>query len=312
MKFGLMKYSHTNNLGNEIQSIAARQFLPNIDFYIEHEKLNLFENDEMVKMIMNGGYLDCLKSWPPSEDIEPLLISMHFNTTFNDTKKVISTTESKDFFSSYGPVGCRDISTLNLLNELDIDAYYSGDLTLTLNSKNKEKTYKYIVVNSHIQRDVINFLKTKTDMPIYNIHQHSLESFDQKYLTRHPIDFSLTSLQSYEEKFFMAENLLRLYENAHCVITDRVHCALPCIALQTPVLLLDSAVFAPERLCGLDKLVFQTNFEDYKSNYELFDVLNPPKNPNNHLKIRDKLIKKQKNSRVIFQNHIILIIQKII
>lgn len=42
MKFGLMSYDYTTNLGNEIQSIAARRFLPKIDYFIEHEKLNLF------------------------------------------------------------------------------------------------------------------------------------------------------------------------------------------------------------------------------------------------------------------------------
>ncbi len=144
MKFGLMKYSYTTNLGNEIQSIAARQFLPKIDFFIEHEKLNLFENDEKVKMIMNGWYLDFPQSWPPSDDIDPFLISMHFNSSYNNTKHVISTPESRDYFSSYGPVGCRDISTLNLLNQMDIDAYYSGDLTLTLTGKTQENSYKYI------------------------------------------------------------------------------------------------------------------------------------------------------------------------
>ena len=79
MKFGLMKQPYTTNLGNGVQSIDARQFLLKIDFYIDHEELNLFKSPEETKMIMSGWYFDCLKSWPPSEDIEPLLISMHFN-----------------------------------------------------------------------------------------------------------------------------------------------------------------------------------------------------------------------------------------
>lgn len=77
MKYGLMSYAYTTNLGNEIQSIAARRFLPKIDYYIDHEKLNLFNSHDKIKMIMNGWYLDCLKSWPPSKSIDPLLISMH-------------------------------------------------------------------------------------------------------------------------------------------------------------------------------------------------------------------------------------------
>lgn len=294
MKFGLMKYSYTTNLGNEIQSIAARQFLPQIDSYIEHEKLNLFKSPEKVKMIMNGWYMDCVESWPPSEDIEPLLISMHFNTSFNNTKEVIAMPESRDFFSSYGPVGCRDISTLNLLNELEIDAYYSGDLTLTLNGRNQPSEQKYIVVSSRRSGEIIDFLKTKTNLPIYDIQHESIESFEQKYLDRRPISYTLTSFYDFKDKFFIAENFLRLYENAHCVITDRVHTALPCLGLKTPVLFFNTAPFAPERLTGLDKLVLQSNFEEYKQNYDIFDVENPPQNPNNYLKIRETLINKTK------------------
>lgn len=294
MKFGLMKYSYTTNLGNEIQSIAARQFLPKIDYYIEHEKLNLFESEEKVKMIMNGWYLDCLKSWPPSDNIDPLLISMHFNKTFNDTSKVISTSESRDFFSSYGPVGCRDFSTLNLLNELEIDAYYSGDLTLTLKGKNKKNEQKYIVVNARNSSKIIKFLKTKTNIPIYEVQHESIESFEQKYLDSRPISYTLTSFYDFKEKFFIAESFLRLYENAYCVITDRVHSALPCLSLKTPVLFFNTAIFAPERLFGLDKLVLQTNFEDYKDDYSIFDVENPPQNPKNYLKIQKDLINKTK------------------
>lgn len=295
MKYGLMKYSYTTNLGNEIQSIASRQFLPHIDAYIEHEKLDLFKSPEKVKMIMNGWYMDCVESWPPSEDIEPLLISMHFNSSFNETKNVIAKPESRDFFSSYGPVGCRDISTLNLLNELDIDAYYSGDLTLTLNGKNNENPEKYIVVNSTLDaNNIINFLKTKTNLPIYNIQHESIESFEQKYLDRRPINYTLTSFYDFKEKFFIAENFLKIYENAYCVITDRVHCALPCLSLKTPVLFFNTAPFAPERLIGLDKLVIQTNLEEYKQNYDMFDVENPPENPKNYLNIQKRLINKTK------------------
>lgn len=292
MKFGLMKYSYTTNLGNEIQSIASRQFLPTIDCYIDHEKLNLFECSQKVKLIMNGWYLDCPKSWPPSQDIDPLLISMHFSSTRNDTIEVITTKESRDYFSSHDPIGCRDLSTLNLLNELDIDAYYSGDLTLTLKSENKTNDNKYIVVNSHISSEIVEFLKTKTDIPIYEIYQESIKSFDLDYLENK--NHRLTSFYDYEEKFFLAESILRLYENAYCVITDRVHCVMPCLAFKTPVLFFDDAKFAPERLEGLEKLVLKSNFDEYKENYSIFDVENPPKNPNDYMKLRKDLIHKTK------------------
>lgn len=294
MKYGLMSYDYTTNLGNEIQSIAARQFLPKVDYFIEHEKLNLFRSPEKVKMIMNAWYLDCLKSWPPSDSIDPLLISMHFTTSFNDTRKVISSKESRDFFSRYGPVGCRDYVTLNMLEEFDIDAYYSGCLTLTLNGANKKDDYKYIVVNCLNSKEVIEFLKTKTDLPIYDIYQETLHTLERKYLDEMPTSYTLTSFYDHNEKFFIAENILKLYENAHCVITDRVHCAFPCLAFKTPVLFFNSAVFAPERFKGIGELVLQSTLEEYIEDYDIFDVENPPENSNKYLKIRKDLIQKTK------------------
>ena len=182
MKFGLMKYDYTTNLGNEIQSIAARRFLPEIDCYVDHEKLNLFESDEKVKLIMNGWYLDCLKSWPPSDSIDPLLISMHFNTSVNETKEVILSKESREFFSSYGPVGCRDQPTAELLKENDIDAYFSGCLSLTLEGMKKNTDYKYVVVNSQKSEEIVNYLKSKTELDIFEVFQDSIFSLDKKYL----------------------------------------------------------------------------------------------------------------------------------
>lgn len=295
MKYGLMSYGFTTNLGNEIQSIAAKRFLPQIDYFIDHEKLNLFNSSTNVKMIMNGWYLDCLKSWPPSEYIDPLLISMHFNTSFNNTKDIINTKKSREFFESYGPVGCRDYATLNLLTELDIDAYYSGCLTLTLeDNKNQKSDYEYMVVNSVNSHELINFLKSKTNMDIYDINQESIWSFNKKYLDMMPTSYKLTSFYNFKEKFFIGENILNIYENASCVITDRLHCAFPCLALKTPVLFIDSERFAPERLKGIEKLVFKVSMEDYTNDYSIFDVEKPPKNPDNYQKIRKNLIKKTK------------------
>ena len=39
MKYGLLCYDYLENLGNEIQSIAARRFLPEIDYFIDKMKI---------------------------------------------------------------------------------------------------------------------------------------------------------------------------------------------------------------------------------------------------------------------------------
>lgn len=297
MKYGLISYDYTTNLGNEIQSIAARRFLPQIDYYIEHEKINLFKEDKNVKTIMNGWYLDCYKAWPPSNNIDPFLISMHFTTTTEERRKqAILTEESKEYLNNYGPVGCRDMATLNFLEENGINAYFSGCLTLTLDKGNvEEKDGGYIVVVCEMKEEIIQFLKSKTNKKIYFIQQDLIPSFKKAFPPEMPPWlYNLTSFYNHDEKFFMAENLLRLYENASCVITDRLHCALPCLALETPVLLLNNRGMR-ERFEGLNQLVKEVSFEEYKLNYNIFDVNNPPKNSNDYLKIRKDLIQKCSN-----------------
>jgi len=55
VKYGLLTY-RTENIGDEIQSIAARQFLPRVDIYVERDSLNNVVSDEKIKLIMNGWF----------------------------------------------------------------------------------------------------------------------------------------------------------------------------------------------------------------------------------------------------------------
>lgn len=56
MKYALLTYS-TENVGDDIQSIAARRFLPRVDYYIDRDQIGEWENNdknETVKLIANG------------------------------------------------------------------------------------------------------------------------------------------------------------------------------------------------------------------------------------------------------------------
>ena len=291
-----MSYGYTTNLGNEIQSIAARRFLPKVDAYIDHEKIDRYDGGD-VNMIINGWYLDCPTAWPPSDKINPLLVSMHFTTSTRpfERREAILKDESREFFSRHGPVGCRDMATVNFLKDNDIDAYFTGCLTLTLDSGSKKQQSDsdggYVVVNMEQPDEVISFIKQKTDKKVYQINQDMMPSFKKAFpetMTRQI--YNLTSFYTAQEKFFMAENLLRIYENAACVITDRLHCALPSLAFETPVLFFNERNMK-ERFEGLGELLFETTPDEYMSSYGIFDVDNPPENSKKYLKIRNDLIK---------------------
>lgn len=80
MKYGVVVYGETQNIGDDIQSYAAAQLLPSVDYYIEREQLDTFRprEDEPVNAIMNGWFMHNKFAWPISNCINPLYISMHF------------------------------------------------------------------------------------------------------------------------------------------------------------------------------------------------------------------------------------------
>ena len=133
MKYGLLKYEENSqffNVGDNIQSLAAKQFLPKVDAYINREKLGAYEG-ESLKMIMNGWFTHNAAHWVPTDKINPLFVSFHINNT---AAPLMLSEEGIDYLKKHEPIGCRDQYTANLLIEKGIKAYFSGCLTLTLDS----------------------------------------------------------------------------------------------------------------------------------------------------------------------------------
>lgn len=74
-KFALFEYN-TQNIGDEIQSLAALKFLPKVDYFINRDYINYFvpDTDEEIKLIMNGWYTHQPHHFPIKQSqIHPLL-----------------------------------------------------------------------------------------------------------------------------------------------------------------------------------------------------------------------------------------------
>ena len=54
MKYGLIVFRETENIGDDIQSYAALKFLPKVDYYVEREHMDTFvpNNKEYVREII--------------------------------------------------------------------------------------------------------------------------------------------------------------------------------------------------------------------------------------------------------------------
>ena len=209
---------------------------------------------------MNAWYFHYEGTWPPSNSIDPLITSININ--LNDEKVINSfiSDESLEYMKRHGPIGARDISTLNFLKDNNIPSYFSGCLTLTLDKNPSIKKQEYIVTVD-VPKEVINFLKTKTNKKIYNVTQMAPLNMNKPNETR-------ISLYNSKEKFILANSLLDLYQGASCVITNRLHVALPCLAFDTPVLLINNYTYDVDRFFGLNNLLRNTSLDEYISNYE--------------------------------------------
>jgi len=323
MKYTLFKHSQSNmgivNIGDHIQSCAAEQFLPKINFYVERDRLNA-ELDSEAKIIMNGWFTESPENWPPSEKLKPLFVSFHLQPS--SAKIILSKIENINYLKSHEPIGCRDYKTVESLESAGIKAYFSFCLTTTLdiNYKTNKNSNEILLVDPLYNYNFSRFSKISFKEALKKISVKNLFKFknylnppsnlndfvpqniiNQANTINHDADSSLDNLELYS----IAKSILKRYAEAKLVITSRIHCALPCLALGTPVLFvldgLSDENFHMSRLRGIldhvniltkeskeevDKL-FARSMNVYSP--EQIDWNNPPKNPESFEELANKL-----------------------
>lgn len=309
------------NIGDYIQSLAAAQFFDKIDVYVNREKLNEYNGDD-IKLIMNGWFMHCPGNWPPSSKIYPLYISFHLNSI---AKEELLKEESINHFKLFESIGCRDIDTVKLLNSKGIEAYFSGCLTLTLSLKYKNDKrnnkiffvdpYYYREKNKHfsylltlikhykvIKEISLKKYKTKTLRSLIHtaaFYQQYIKVFDKNTLLNAEfISHQVTdNFDSEESKFAFATSLLHEYSKAKYIVTSRIHCALPCLSFETPVVYIDNVNQSEESYCRLNGL------------RDLFNIIENDRgkmiNKITHGKITSNSIFKNKSDYLVYKNKLI-------
>ena len=259
------------NIGDYIQALASSQFLPQIDGFIDRERLKDY-NSEECKLIMNGWYIHNAQQWPPSSKIIPLYVAVHFNSTVKD--KLLSN-ESIAYLKQYEPIGCRDTNTVKLLQSKGVNAYFSGCMTLTLgrnyHSEIKENKYYFVdpcfVTHWNLYTTFYNAIyllfhwrpiciiakkhpdpkKGLRKKMIMTAFYREYKRFFRKeilinaeYINQQSIEY-IRKFSTDEELLKEAERLVKCYAKAKLVVTSRIHCALPCLGLGTPVIYTEDA-----------------------------------------------------------------------
>lgn len=207
MLYGQVVCVTGRNIGNEIQSVAAARHLPKVDTYIDQEELHLLKSEEPVCGIMNAWFM-ITPCWPPSPALRPVFVGFHVTSK---AREIIA--KHADYLKTYEPIGTRDQGTADFLNSIGIKAEVTYCLTLSLPKREKapEKGRVFIVdaQDIAIPRELVKGSARIT----------------------HAVAFvsNATKLQ-------YAREMLETYrDQASLVITTRLHCALPCIAMGIPV-----------------------------------------------------------------------------
>lgn len=230
-KFGLLSYQESN-LGDDVQAFAALQFMPRVDYFVHRDSIGDFvpsTRNDKVKIILNGWFMGS-RSWPPAKSLEPLFISFHIGQHYYREdrkwggKNFLLRKASIAYLKEHAPIGCRDISTLKLLEAEGVEAYFSGCLTLTLGSILKKPV-------DTAAREEILLVEPNLDLRVLfdsiPLHLKQKASF---------VTHQTALIGPPELRLNTVSALLHRYASAKLVITSRLHCALPCLALGTPVI----------------------------------------------------------------------------
>lgn len=336
------------NIGDYIQSVAQESFFDNINCYIERELLNRVDEKEIVNIIMNGWFMWKPENFlPPTQALNPLFISFHLVPTIADrffsdavieylkryepigardygTKELMEAHGIKSYFS-----GCLTL-TLGLKYKSQkhsekiyfVDPYYELALFNIKRLKSLKLyllciRYVFIIKKIRILANKIlggkKLSLTKRELlfraiSFYHIYSKIFSNdviFTGEYISHEVLQADYPTNDS---KMIYARSLIKKYAEASLVITSRIHCALPCLGLETPVIYVDSEKLetgtnlrSPGRMKGLIELMNVIIFRQgklYVDKMELNEKItlkSKIKNPNAYEQIRDSLIERIKD-----------------
>jgi hypothetical protein len=239
---GLVSFSRSINIGDDIQSLSISKLMPSVDLFIDRE--NISKKVRPCKAVINGWYKHALLDWPPHKNIKPLFISFHLNN--------LGLLNHIGYLKKHEPIGCRDFYTLNILKKYSVDCYFSGCSTLTLDIENKKIENKVIFV----------------DTPMIDLKINDFETESLDTITKRPLP--------YNKRLDLATDRLNILSTARCVVTTRLHTALPCVAMNIPVYVV--LFYDPKRFDGfLDLFNYSTHLDKNLNNKIIDFIENPSK-----------------------------------
>ncbi|MBD8389758.1 polysaccharide pyruvyl transferase family protein [Dysgonomonas sp. BGC7] len=245
----IVEGKYRGNLGDVLQGMVAKPFLPQNAIPADREDLASLDKNEQGLLVGNAWYMHSWDRFPPPDNIQPVYVSVHIAES-----KMLKEKYVRDHFLKNAPIGCRDKKTLNLFLGWGIPAYYSGCLTITTERRpeiNNTGKGEYLLVDN-------------VDHPIPDNVVMALEKqFKQQFIrvSHNPPVADISFDQYVDEASLLMNSLLERYCKAALVITTKIHCALPCLAMGANVVLIHPNLNDP-RIASVSEFMQIYSYED--------------------------------------------------
>jgi hypothetical protein len=261
----LVILNESENIGDDIQALATSKFYSRILDYTFRDNIKYDSLPAGSNVIINGWFNSHPESLITNRvDINILFVSVYFS---NYTKKMFRKRRYKALLSRFEPIGARDLTTADYLTSIGIKNYFSGCVILTLLSNDK------IIRNDRaLLVDVDDGIKKKVEE---TIRVDQLSQVISPHITGN-------------DRLRLASYYLHHFNSYKLVITSRLHVALPCLAIGTPVVLVRD--INNPRFNGLKELVMHFTPDEFmSSDLDLLNIVNPSSYREISLSIEDTL-----------------------
>lgn len=280
MKYGLIVYSELPkgrnkdtedlglfNVGDNVQMYCMRRLLLE---ELKVKKEDIVEIDFHDLATYKGEYLivpinlffmgchDSKETWfPASSYIIPVFTGVHFSSG-NLTEEEVR------YLTFYAPIGCRDEWTLSTMRRYNIPAYLAACVTATLPRRNSTPS---------------NGATYFVDVDVEKLSQVMPAKYLEKTKEVHHVEQGRFSLEMFEKMDNLAESYINEYrDNAALVVTSRLHCASPCIAMGIPTVMVVKEksiryawlekllpIYTEDEIGKIDWNIEALNYEDMKA-----------------------------------------------
>lgn len=281
MKYGILQIGILDvrleekkvNIGDSIQATAIR-YIYHIMGIPEEEIIEISINDIMtwdgeyviLPININLSYNWCINIFPLPPKIIPVFLGFSYFSAEKFPDNLVN------YFNRYSPIGCRDEATMKLFRSQGIEAYLFGCITAVLPRRNSSiqgtKTFFVDAPNS-LKPFIPKSILENSENVIFSSHIYYGDAF---------LDINYTKE--------VCENLLKQYcTEAKLIVTSRLHCMSPCIAMGIPTIAVPEncsprlgwiekyiPIFSPERYNQIDWNPTPTNQEMIKEKLISFAI----------------------------------------